>query len=288
MTRRAYIIALVLLVALGGLYLGLRYMKGAVIADLAYGSDPRNRIDVYEGSNCPAEGCPVLLIVHGGGWTGGDKSGYYHSGVAVALSRRGLTVMVANYRLAPTHKHPAQVEDVAAATAWAYQYAAQYNGNPERIFLLGHSAGAHLVSLVATNDYYLGRYGYKPSQLAGVISLDTGSLDLERRMRIWGGDDAMRTNTFPAGTERSASPFWNVREGNSYPPFLLIAASDNSEPIRQAGAMAAKLLAVGAYAQSAIIPYAGSSDSHSEIVRDLADSNKPVAARISSFIASPF
>jgi len=285
MTKRAYVIALVLLLSLGSLMLGLRYMKGAPSSDIAYGSDIRNRLDVYAGSNCPAAGCPVMVAVHGGGWIGGDKIDFYHSRVAATLARQGLTLVVPNYRLAPANKHPAQIEDIALAIAWTYQNIKAYGGNPDRIYLMGHSAGAHLVALAGTNDYYLGRYNYKPEQLAGVISLDTTSLDLERRAHIWGSDDETRTNTFVSGSEHAASPFWHISEGRAYPPFLLIAASDTAESVRQAGAMAAKLVNIGSKAQSTALPYDGD-NSHMRIFLDLASASSAVSQRIAAFVSA--
>jgi acetyl esterase/lipase len=99
---------------------------------------------------------PVLLLVHGGSWMIGDKNffGIYRD-VAEGLAAQGLVVVSINYRLAPWVKHPEHVKDVARAFAWTRKHVKEYGGNPDSIFLCGHSAGGHLVTLVATDESLL-------------------------------------------------------------------------------------------------------------------------------------
>ncbi len=287
MTKRAWKMLAALLVFALCSFLYIRYTKGAVSGDIAYGDDPLQMLDVYAGSNCPADGCTVLVAVHGGGWSGGDKADFYHSGVAANLARHGMVVVVPNYRLSPKVVHPAHVQDVAAAIAWSFANVQRWGGNPQRTYLLGHSAGAHLVALVGTNPFYLQEHGLSLANIKGVVSLDTSSLDLERRVRVWGSDDDMRTTAFPAGSERNASPVWNVRAGTQYPAFLLLAASNSSESIAHAGVMGAKLAEVSGKGEVAVMPYDGpDGSSHIRIFTDLDDDDKPVTQKILSFINS--
>jgi acetyl esterase len=114
---------------------------GVVVTnDVAYGGDERHRLDIYRPADPGAALLPVMLFLHGGGFVRGDKSekdniGYY-------FARSGRVVMIANYRLAPAAVWPAGAEDAVAAHAWACANASRYGGDPQRIFLVGESAGA--------------------------------------------------------------------------------------------------------------------------------------------------
>jgi triacylglycerol lipase len=114
---------------------------GVVVThDIAYGGDERHRLDVYRPADAGATPHPVMLFLHGGGFVRGDKSekdniGYY-------FARSGYVVMVANYRLAPVSVWPAGAEDAIAAHSWVCANGARYGGDPQRIFLVGESAGA--------------------------------------------------------------------------------------------------------------------------------------------------
>jgi acetyl esterase/lipase len=99
---------------------------------------------------------PVVLFVHGGAWMIGDKClfGLYR-GFGRFLAKHGIVAIMINYELSPAAKHPEHIKDVARAFAWTRRHVMDYGGDPDRIFLCGHSAGAHLVSLLATNESYL-------------------------------------------------------------------------------------------------------------------------------------
>src|SRR5207253_2153822 len=109
-----------------------------------FGKDPRQVLDVFQPEG--ATGCPVVLFVHGGAWIFGDKDlfGMYR-GVGQYLARHGVTAVLMNYRLSPVVQHPEHIKDVARAFAWTRRHIKDYGGNPDAIFLAGHSAGAHLV-----------------------------------------------------------------------------------------------------------------------------------------------
>lgn len=132
-------------------------------------------LDVYPArtSRGPA---PVVVFLHGGSWQRGRRD--YYRFVGDALSARGLLVVVPDYRKAPRDRFPAFVEDAAAATAWARAHAAALGGDPGRVFLMGHSAGAHMAALVGTDHRYLEPWGLRPADLAGVIGL-AGPYDFE-------------------------------------------------------------------------------------------------------------
>jgi acetyl esterase len=111
-----------------------------VMRDVAYGSDPRHRLDLYRPASGTAAIGPAMLFMHGGGFIRGDKSDRENFGQYFA--RHGFVVTVANYRLAPTHVWPAGAQDAIAAFQWLRTHAEQYGADPRRIFMCGESAGA--------------------------------------------------------------------------------------------------------------------------------------------------
>lgn len=117
----------------------------------------RHKLDVFAPANLkPGEKRPVVIFAHGGTWMIGDKNFFgVYRGVGRALAKAGLVGVMVNYRLSPLVKHPEHVKDVARAFAWVREHIGRHGGDPDRIFLAGHSAGAHLMALLATDDCYL-------------------------------------------------------------------------------------------------------------------------------------
>jgi acetyl esterase/lipase len=143
-------------------------------ANIAYGDDPQHRLDVYEPA--PAAGAPRAVVVfwHGGGWRFGDKADYRFVGAALAQS--GYVAVVANYRHYPQVKMPGFMDDAARAALWAAAHAGEFGGDRQRLYLMGHSAGAHLAALVALNTSYFAATGQSAPHIAGVIGL-SGAYD---------------------------------------------------------------------------------------------------------------
>ncbi len=141
--------------------------------------DKKHRLDIFvpAPSSMPS---PVLVFVHGGGWRLGDRQeiGSYYGRLGRELAARGVLTMVVSYRLAPGFMHPSQVRDVSRALAWTFAHAQDYGGDPERVFAMGHSAGAQLVALAACDPRWLQEVGASPSQLKGVIGI-SGPYDVE-------------------------------------------------------------------------------------------------------------
>ncbi|MBA4805116.1 MAG: alpha/beta hydrolase [Brevundimonas sp.] len=127
---------------------------GRVAQDLAYGPDPRQRLDLWapDGPR-PADGWPVLVFFYGGGWDSGEKDLY--GWAAQALAARGFVVAAPDYRLVPEVRFPAFVEDAAAATAFAVDAVRAHGGAPDRLGVIGHSAGAHLAMMIALDRRYM-------------------------------------------------------------------------------------------------------------------------------------
>lgn len=127
---------------------------GRVARDIAYGPEPRQRLDVWAPDGPPpAGGWPVLAFFYGGGWDSGDRTLY--GWAAQALAARGFVVAVPDYRLVPGVHFPAFVEDAAAATALAGRIAPDHGGDAARLGVIGHSAGAHLATMIALDRRYM-------------------------------------------------------------------------------------------------------------------------------------
>jgi len=138
-------------------------------ANIAYGADPQQRLDVYVPESAALEPRPVVVFWHGGRWRFGDKADYRFVGAALAES--GYVTVVANYRHYPQTKMPGFMHDAAQATLWAAAHANEYGGARERLYLMGHSAGAHLAALVTLDPRYFAAAGQSAPHIAGVIGL---------------------------------------------------------------------------------------------------------------------
>ena len=133
----------------------------------------RHQLDVYRPKGLT--NCPVLFFVHGGAWTISSKNdvlGIFGYGtIGKCLAERGQVVVMPNYRLSPHVRHPEHINDVARAFAWTCQNVADYGGDPERIIVVGHSAGGQLVTLLATDPEYLKEVARSPRDIQGVIGI---------------------------------------------------------------------------------------------------------------------
>ena len=157
--------------------LRLRHLPDAVVRrDIAYLSDGNrlHGLDVYAPSG--ARNAPVIVFVHGGYWVGGDKdyhptiTGLYGS-VGRALAALGVVVVIPNYRLVPETDIAGELDDVCAAVKWTETHVAESGGDPQRLYLMGHSAGGHLVATLGSNDSELTRRDIQPSRISGYIAL---------------------------------------------------------------------------------------------------------------------
>lgn len=139
---------------------------------IAYGPEPRQRLDVYRPlpGAAPAAGAhPLVVFFYGGTWSHGERGDFRF--VAEALAARGAVVVLPDYRLSPAVRYPVFVQDSACATQWALDHAAQLGADPKRVYVMGHSSGAYDAAMVALDSRWLQQAGADPSQLAGWIGL---------------------------------------------------------------------------------------------------------------------
>lgn len=140
-------------------------------AGVAYGPGPRQQLDVYRPTQpAPAGGWPVVVFFYGGSWNAGQRADYAFLGEA--LASRGMVALIADYRLYPEVRYPDFLRDSAAALAWGLANAQRLGGNPQRVFVMGHSAGAYNAAMLALDPRWLAEAGsHSPRELAGFIGL---------------------------------------------------------------------------------------------------------------------
>ncbi len=126
-----------------------------VASDIAYGEGPRRKLDVYSPVAAAKGPLPMIVFIYGGSWSGGTREGYHFA--ARALSAAGFVTVVPDYRLVPEVHFPGFIEDCAAAVRWTRAHAAEYGGDPDRIVLVGHSAGAYNAAMLALDPQFLGK-----------------------------------------------------------------------------------------------------------------------------------
>jgi acetyl esterase/lipase len=159
-----------LLVSLGIAILELSTPGSAQVRhDLVYGPGDKGRLDVYAPRKLPPH-APVAVFIYGGSWQSGSKSLYRF--VGVALASRGIVTVIPDYRVSPEVRYPAFLEDNALAVSFIKQHAAEWGGDPGKLYLIGHSAGAYNAVMLATDSRWLAKVGLDSHRdIAGVFGL---------------------------------------------------------------------------------------------------------------------
>ncbi|HEY8099447.1 MAG TPA: alpha/beta hydrolase [Burkholderiaceae bacterium] len=204
--------------------------------DIAYGADARQKLDVYVPRGRQG-GAPVVVFFYGGNWSSGKRQDYKF--VGEALASRGIVAVIADYRLYPQVRYPAFVEDGAEAVAWSLNHVQDFGGDPKRLYLMGHSAGAYNAAMLALDRRWLAAYQQTPSALRGWIGL-AGPYDF-----IPIKNEATRPIFFYPDTPVDSQPINHITP--AAPPALLIAsATDNLvNPVRNTGGLSKQLRASG-------------------------------------------
>ena len=241
---------------------------------IAYGDDPRQKLDVYVPRHA-VENAPVVVFFYGGSWNSGSRSDY--SFVGEALASRGIVAVLADYRLYPQVRYPLFLEDGAKAVAWTHEHIRQFSGDPTRLYLMGHSSGAYNVAMLALEPQLLGAVGMSPSDLSGWIGL-AGPYDF---LPI--KNPEVRPVFFWPDSPPQSQPINHVSRGA--PPALLMASKDDDlvNPTRNTGGLASKLRAAGVPVQD--LYYARTS--HATLVATLSRPMRglaPVLDEVTSFV----
>jgi len=250
----------------------------------SYGKHAQQNLTVYAPAEKADQGSPVVVWVHGGGWRNGDKDNRTGVYLLQTWAEAGVVAVGLDYRLTPEVTHPAHIDDVAAGVAWVRKHIAEHGGDPQRVFLLGHSAGAHLVALAATAPAYLKAHDLTPAEaLAGVISVDTASYDLAAtRSRLVRNMISEAFGDQPE-TLAAASPLVQARKNPQLvPPLVIAVVKQRPEAVDESKALHAAL--PGSKLIVADYPGNGQLAAHGLIARDLANLRSDLAKQILEFV----
>jgi acetyl esterase len=233
-----------------------------ITSDVAYRTVDGEQLalDVYRPAT-KGKDRPAVVIIHGGGWSAGDKQWFATQGNA--LAQRGFVAFSVNYRLVPRHPYPAAVDDVEAAVAWVRKHAKEYGVDPERIGALGGSAGAHLTGLLATSGRGSLEKGHR---IAAAVSW-SGPMDLETiavapMVQAFVGCAADAC----ADKYAEASPITHVDKTDA--PMLLVNSTMELVPQAQMDVMKAALDGAGVASEAILLPGSAHSRAFSNRVWD--------------------
>lgn len=224
-------------------------------ADVPYGGPDAtlNVLDVYAPKD--AKNAPILFFVHGGEWSRGDKHDI--STKPKFFNEHGVIFVATNYRLSPKAKHPSQVDDIALAIKWTKGHAKEFGGDPNKIVIMGHSAGCHIVTLTTLWAEPLKKAGLTPSDIKGVIAWSGGMYDLVARANGPGMYPPFIKATFgeDAESQKAGSPMTYTANAKTCPPFLFASVDDEkSQSSREASTeMVKRINAAGGKAETVIL-----------------------------------
>jgi acetyl esterase/lipase len=261
----------------------------STLRNVPYADPPADRqvLDIY--SPAGASKAPVVFWIHGGGWQAGDKSQIEHK--PRIFMEKGFVFVSTNYRLLPDVDMGTLIRDVAKSLGWVHKHIAQHGGDPTRIFVMGHSAGAQLAAILCTDHRYLEAEGVPFSVLKGCVPVDGDTYDLpaiittaEIRKQVhhlppikgghrekFGNDPALHVD-FSAVT--------HIAKGKGIPPFLILYVSSHPDTTAQAQRLAAVL-------QASDIPtklFAGRDTNHSKLNDDLGLPDDAATVALCAFV----
>jgi acetyl esterase/lipase len=257
--------------------------RPAVEKDIPYadGGD-QQKLDLYLPEK---KGFTTIVFIYGGGWHTGSRTSV--TPIGEKFQKLGFGCALLSHRLGPKDKFPAQIEDVAAGLAWVKKHIATKGGDPKQVFVMGHSSGAHLSLLLATDAQYLAKYQLSPSDIAGAIGLSS-PVDLEPRNDKKGFGDTLMAGrgaevfSRDASVMKNASPIQHVNK--EMPPTLLVVgerdfpmlegdAKTFVEKVKSASVEATMFLAQGR--------------DHMAVVQSLLKDNDPTLEQVLAFIRNP-
>ena len=257
--------------------------------DLPYtkNADKLQTLDVYAPAN--AKDLPVVFWIHGGGWQAGDKSEVYDK--PKVLNAKGFILVSTNYRLLPSVDMATLTRDVAKAIRWVHDHIAEHGGDPNRLLIMGHSAGAQLAALLCTDERYLQEEGLSLAIIKGCVPVDGDTYDIpamievaEMRQRLHSlplpkfghrikfGNDPEKHKAFSAVT--------HVAKNKGIPPFLILYVANHPDVTAQA-------LRLGNVLKSADVPvtvFGAKETTHIKLNADLGKPGDPATTALFAFV----
>jgi arylformamidase len=250
-------------------------------------ADKLQTLDVYSPSK--AKSLPVVFWIHGGGWQGGDKSEVYMK--PQVFNGKGFILVSTNYRLLPKVDMATLTRDVAKSIRWVHDHIAEHGGDPKRLLIMGHSAGAQLAALLCTDERYLKEEGLSFAIIKGCVPVDGDTYDIpamietaETRLRVHGlpmpkfghrikfGNDLEKHKAFSAVT--------HVAKDKGIPPFLILYVAGHPD-------VSAQALRLGNVLKAADVPvtlFGAKETTHTKINADLGKSDDPVTTALFAFV----
>jgi acetyl esterase/lipase len=251
------------------------------LADIAYGGHAKQKLDLYIPPN--AKDFPTVLFIHGGAWREGDRKLYG------ALGRRfadaGVGLAATSYRLSPEVKHPEHVKDVAAAFAWLHAHVAAHGGSPDRLYVMGHSAGGHLSALLALDSTYLDALQVPKGAIKGVIPM-SGVYKVFALPEDTKGILKIMPDAFGSDPEtcRAASPVTHLR--NASCPFLVLTETEDNLRVRPSMTLLSAAVERWGVKDFAFVDAEGR-DHFTILTKMMAPGEDPYRRRILDFVQAP-
>jgi len=273
------------------LFIGNIAIAQKLTSDIPYKENAHERhvLDIYAPEAQTEKNLPVMFWIHGGGWQVGDKND-----VALkpkVLIERGFIFVSTNYRLLPEVTMEELTGDIASSLAWVHKHISKHGGDPQRIFVGGHSAGAQLAALICTDDRYLEKEGLSFDILKGCIPVDGDTYDIpkiiataEHRQMLYGGEMYTFGHRQKFGNDPKKhvdfSAVTHVATGKNIPPFLLLYFSGNPDTLAQAHRLESVLKAADIPARA----FGKGDSNHSQLNNDLGKPDDPATQEFYKFL----
>lgn len=258
--------------------------------DLKYAEPAHERqvLDIY--SPADAKDLPVVFWIHGGGWQTGDKSDVKIK--PRVFMEKGFVFVSTNYRLLPDVDMGTIIRDVARSVRWLHDHIAEYGGDPQRMLIMGHSAGAQLAALICTDDRYLKAEGLSFSILKGCVPVDGDTYDIpaiittaEIRRQVHGLPQAKVGHREKFGSDPAKhvdfSAVTHVAKDKGIPPFLILYVSSHPDTSAQALRLHSVLSAAGISAKL----FGARDSTHTRLNDDLGEPDDAATAELYRFVA---
>ena len=259
--------------------------------DIPYADPPQERqvLDVY--SPPGAKNLPVVFWIHGGGWQTGDKKDVQLK--PQAFTEKGFVFVSTNYRLLPNVDMGTIIRDVAKSLGWVHKHIAEYGGDPNRLLVMGHSAGAQLAALICIDDRYLKAEGVPLSAVKGCVPVDGDTFDVPAIIEV--AETRWRTHGLPASKFGHREKFGNdpakhkdfsavthVAKGKGIPPFFVLHVAGHPDTTAQAQRLGNALREAGV----PVTVFAARESTHNKVNADLGRPDDPATKALFEFLGT--
>jgi arylformamidase len=259
---------------------GLPYTKNA---------DKLQILDLYSPPKFSVKNRPVVFWIHGGGWQTGDKSDVYIK--PQVFNAKGFVFVSTNYRLLPDVDMATLVRDVAKSIRWVHDHVAEHGGDPKRLLIMGHSAGAQLAALLCTDDRYLKAEGLSLGIIKGCVPVDGDTYDIpamievaETRWRVHGLTPAKFSHRIKFGNDpakhKDFSAVTHVASDKGIPPFLILYVANHPDTSAQAQRLGNVLKEAGV----PVTIFGAKETTHTKINADLGRPDDPATTALFEFV----